>query len=434
MHKYISHKVTTFKTCKQNSVPDTYFACSICIPSKNYYTNLRFSPNDHFKINITFISFTLSYALVNDMYYNQKPHLNDLEYGLYVKNTPEPRRFLIEFLSISEYHEPTNMTNMPNVPWRQSIMNGVYPTHCRYFTSSITNISWHLSPFLHSSINLFYQVIESDLISKQEITFFVMDNWLIENQAAGVIIFRSQLSIGSENSVEFHTFVIVTERMKVLLLTPTPGKFIQIYDGPDVNCQELITEAILTVSTKSYQATVLSNHSTYSGIVRFNSSIGHHTIYSISEISDNTLKQFPSKACIKNGLLSCIINVQSVPPLGINITVVSLIYTGPSVIGDQCLYGGIAIDSRDKNGTFSQLMIECQDIDDAKYNISGKLKTQPIFSSLDSKELWISISAYKPYSSVSGILSISASYCKYIDYQKSGINNSMKLSKANLVR
>ncbi len=134
-------------TCKEWKLSGKFVLSNLCIQSKLYHWNstVFFNPHFSFKINATFLIFSLSFGsqitdqdIAKDRYYN---HL----------------KYLIEFLTI----EDTDSSKHENCT-----LYGIYPIHTRYFIHQKTTLSWSISSYFHSKIYIFYQIIDTGLVSK----------------------------------------------------------------------------------------------------------------------------------------------------------------------------------------------------------------------------------------------------------------------------
>ncbi len=213
-------------------------------------------------------------------------------------------------------------------------------------------------------------------------------------------------------SFEFHLVRIVTHRINILELSVNGSGVFYIYDGPDVNCRRnrgfrRIGKVIFQTTT--FQALLEAHIARYKLSV---SSKGGEYIEMLLKNSTSNSKTIPWKSCHHTGHMYCVILLKGIRPMGINVTLLSLVYKGPSMVGDHCLYGGVIIYNRAAKGDLTQLLLECDNIDDSTFIISENMKSPSVFSLLGSSEIWVVGFSYSDYSMVDSIISISASSCK----------------------
>ncbi len=189
-----------------------------------------------------------------------------------------------------------------------------------------------------------------------------------------------------------------------------------IYNGPDMHCEKMsnITRerGDTLVVTKSFQAMIEAHMSFDEFTVFVNSKRGPDIMLSMKYSDDYKVIKMPFNSCNENNVTFCITHVTSVLPIGINVTILSLNYTGPSTIGHLCLYGGIVIYNTDDRDTLSEHLLECENIDAYDFQSFERTTTPSVFSEAGSSDMWISFYSYQPYSHATGILHISATHCK----------------------
>ena len=199
------------------------------------------------------------------------------------------------------------------------------------------------------------------------------------------------------------------------------GSNFDLYDGPDIQCEKIIT------NHKNYRGYKVFHLTTYQAIIMIYQKIensSQHGLYNAnlleSKIMYNTThniphstiwldghnkfvtQRFPLPACNGRKVTHCIVQVKSVPRQGVNITINNMFYNGPSMFGDWCIFGGIALYSKNHiNGKLRHVMIACEDIKYPDY--------PQIFSSFNESEFWISLTAYKPYGNIT--VELSFTYC-----------------------
>ena len=168
------------------------------------------------------------------------------------------------------------------------------------------------------------------------------------------------------------------------------------------------------VTTTSFQALIEAQVSNYT--IYFSSQTAEHQNMTFHAASRYAKFRLPWKSCISISQAFCVIQAKGFASLGINATIMTLEYDGPSAIGDQCLYGGIILLDRSPSASYIQLLLECDNIDDQNFLESYNIKAPTIFSLLGSNEMWIALYSYKQYSEISGLISISATDCKTIPW------------------
>ncbi len=114
----------------------------------------------------------------------------------------------------------------------------------------------------------------------------------------------------------------------------------------------------------------------------------------------------PLPSCSDEYNAHCNIQVSHTEQYGINVTVLTLNYTGPVTTGDSCIYGGLVVNNADLRGDLFEQMLQCYSYSEIKY--------PSLLSALHAEHMWISVYSYNKYSSITVQLHLSGSLCKSI--------------------
>ncbi len=406
LYKHDEYKVKLFKACKKDIISGSTILSNICLFSKERKLSglLIFNPIYHFHVNMTFMHFQLSLGML--FLHTGWPRFD----YFWPKDN---RDYIIEYLKISECHSENSDT------CHVEKMNGVYPIHCRYFIFYTTKLSWTISPLFNSGIFLVYQIIGSDLISEFKLTHTYNEIFLKDfthRDSIGVRKVPYQDITFLNKKIQINVYRVVTLRVKVIKISWPRSEMFRVFDGPDLKSIEIITsnKQSHNVST-SFQLTIISWGWLADSKVILVSKLGQYTLLNITKLPSHNIKTFPWNSCIYGDIKYCTLKI-STTKLSINATVLSLKYSGPSMIGDHCLFGGIVIYSKHEDGNYKQQMLECENIDSTFIKDSTKIMVPSIFSHFGSSEMWIAGFSYNCYSVITGLLSIESTDCKSIPY------------------
>ena len=88
------------------------------------------------------------------------------------------------------------------------------------------------------------------------------------------------------------------------------------------------------------------------------------------------------------------------PPgqIGINVSVSNIIYDGPTVLADSCIFGGLSVFFKNNNTEHLQeMLLECED----EWN-KGRRQGFHLFSSINTEYIFLSTMSYHVYSHLEG--------------------------------
>ena len=322
---------------------------------------------------------------------------------------------IVEYLDI---HEICSNNSTCNVLF----YSGVYPTHSLYLLQKKTAVHWAIAPYFLSSIIMLYQIIDSNLITdfNMSTAFYLQDHF---NESADLLLLDFlHFVLFDKNEYHCEIFKIMVHRIHHLEISIAKKiSNLHIFDGPDMNSAEIIPtqdadHAKYTYTASTFQLTAMFCTRGKGNLTDFGLLIQSKTLVDVTYTFFNAYAskhlQLPYSICNFDIVTFCVIRVISnTSTLAINATLLEMQYTGPSMLGDLCIYGGYAVYSLRERNDFQELTLECEQSHQTDYHAPSTVKSQSMFSPLKHNELWITFFSYKNYGKISAEISISAVPC-----------------------
>ena len=128
-------------------------------------------------------------------------------------------------------------------------------------------------------------------------------------------------------------------------------------------------------------------------------------------INKDTNISFPKSDCTDNLTSFCVIKILPSYNMNLNITIINMIFTGPSTIEDSCLFGGVSLYFAWYNGKTEEVTIYCENIDQQQNDYMDSTTFPSLLTNSRVKNVWISVASYRPYSSIQVKLFVSLTTC-----------------------
>ena len=197
-------------------------------------------------------------------------------------------------------------------------------------------------------------------------------------------------------------------RLVVNVLNKLPAnRSLIVFDGPDLNSRYVNIDSEEKFTASSFQVLILyENHKNYVEIVFGRNSIkdkiknynGNHTI------RDKTILTSQNIPCSQLANTLCVFMLHAPENYYINITLLSLKYSGPNV--GYCKYGGLSIYDN-INRSLKEVLLLCDDLLTVIFNNQPK---QVIVSS--TQMISLIFYAYWPYSNIELNITMESTKCK----------------------
>ena len=382
--------------CNRHETPEKIILSTFCLGkniSKNdglknewFYIRqahfLSINVLKYFKMNITFLIFNLSSA--------------QQCYGYDVNDTT-----VIEFVKFL-LHQSTETY----------VMCGRYPSHSLYTNSTGAGIKAVIWPPYGSSLSIQYQLFDSNLIKS-----FTIDKYYRRFDIKRVTMLTQDLVMQiTMPPVIINIFRIITLKIYILKIKRLKlhAYSLRVFNGPDVLCRELffinVDENIQQVITGSYQALIVDNSVLlFTPDLNINISMHIPKYHTVTELGNFPLTfSLANNSCLITDIVSCMTKVKLPPTLQAKITFNEVLYVGPDILTNLCLYGSVNIYFRDGTGTFKIVAEYCQDVSSLDAN---SMRIPPITTTNDTEEIWISLISYLQYSSIAANISMIRDNC-----------------------
>ncbi len=346
------------------------------------------------------------------------------------------RNIMLEYMSITQYNNtiPEHLTELPPVGatqsyhgYRYDLLCGQYPAHVRFLLYPRTTIELIQKHNLNHKITMFYQVIDSEFADSFDFTCF----WIRCSQKVPyTYIYKPRpyteeilsLVISRWPYHKYHSLRLVTDPSNTFVISMLSTAQITIFDGPLFECEIIrsnqgkvfkrikkIWAWVYILKTTSFLATILfvSDNQQF----EFESvSVDKRTIHILNDIRSIPKSViFPWKTCRGKYLQFCVLKIPNPTLHGINVTIPSVWYSGPSLPGADCSFGGITVYFKNTGVTsLQEMMQECNNVENVGLNL---------FSSKNTEEIWISTISFRAYSKIKAEVMISTTPCRGIHFQ-----------------
>ena len=426
----VKHSISfNYQSCARSRVAKRFILTSIC-PGTNgiisrSFTVFKLQPHRYLWMNLTLIEFKLTGAL---------------------QCLTGNEGIALEAMNILSYHHG-NITQK----WRDGecgekylanrstehqceldTLCGHYPPHTRLLLYPYTYIEIKHNPVLKSKLTLLFQVISSDFADRFSITCM----WIRCAQTQPLYPYTE--TILNIVLTRFHTcqlisFRLVTIRINTLIVKMKTKENTMVFDGPFYESSTLTAAAIGVTDksfyTSSFQCTLLLILKTKGSKIQIERLYDYKSV-KINSFASKTLNNvmampislsFPWSSCIQTHLILCALNIKVPAPFAINITIPAIVYMGPSLLVDNCKFGGLVILFKNSDtDSLKEMLLEC---DDMVFDTEEHVVLPPIFSEVNTEEIWISTVSYSPYSKMNCEIMIVSSPCKGIQPELQMITN-----------
>ncbi len=399
-----SHRIIVLKICPIGK--------ELLLPQKQIY---MITVHKYVRVNLTVLEFHLS-----DAYRCIYENFNSL---LYTRLNPRHWATIptdVEHMGIVQYTKPGCNQNVTCIGQREFLC-GHYPAHVHFLVYSSILLQYHVMPRLRSKLTISFQLMASDYAHYFKLTCFWFQCSEFGNiyNAYPVMPYTERiLNLKLWNSYKFLSFRVITHRIYRLYVYKTRKNCDMVLDGPFFECQELDgkhyhDEKILFQST-SFQVLILlllRNGSSLHQIeqhYKFTSiNIGIDTIQTLQQISMfPKLIFFPWSSCSGKYVQFCVLTVPKPSLLSLNITVDSTQYTGPTILGSACTFGGLNVYFKDiGNKYMHEIINNCEGL-----TVGNRIKPSFI-TSQKTTHIWISTVSYFPYSTMNSSIMIAKTLC-----------------------
>ncbi len=354
-----------------------------------------------FRINITIMELKLSKVQQSHPSKNLAHRLHEAQ-------------FIIEYLDILELCSDKSICAMTSY-------SGNYPIHSLYLLEQTTDILWATSFKLASSMTMIYQVIDTSLISYFRMNITHDENNIVGNSDKSITdIFINMNLFQGDLRIKCNIFRISVTRIYKTHLFARNKESFNVFDGPDLNVPEILpvcsSHKGCIYKSSTYQVTVAMYHTKQneSNLLTFKNShveanqVTHLSIMLLDTYESEAIK-LPFDQCNEELAIFCVVQVKTTSILGINVSMSEMQYVGPTMLGDQCNYGGLVIYEWTSTH-LEELALHCENTSELSYSLS-------VFSTFSTKEIWIVTSAYKVYGTISARILFTAAPCKSIMVQ-----------------
>ncbi len=298
-------------------------------------------------------------------------------------------------------------------------MCGHFPMHIRFLMQSNISITLQTSPNLGSKFNIFFQVMDFRLITRYNMSLF--PGIRAEDTSFRTPILSAVLYFLYTKRIHFRAYHLMTTRFYTLMITVSNSNNFSIFDGPSLHSDIIKMRQHgqkQHIKTSSFQAVILHvfrwpakfkdifKRISYKALTLPQSDIA------IKENNIITKIKFPNPRCIRGSVHFCVLRIPRFEHQeAINITVTELKYSGPSTLGDQCLYGGMAIHFLNSKHDVREMLLDCSN---EQLRIHSKTLLPTIISNVDTREIWISSVSYEGSGQFHAEILLSVSACNSI--------------------
>ncbi len=127
---------------------------------------------------------------------------------------------------------------------------------------------------------------------------------------------------------------------------------------------------------------------------------------------------FPWPSCSASQVQLCVLRIRKPVLQNINITISDLFYDGPSIPGDDCLFGGLAVYLKGKgegSDNMNEIFLDCE-------VLRLRALKMHLLSDPNTEEIWITMYSYSMYSEMKSEIIILKTDCTGL-YFPSSIHN-----------
>ena len=366
-------------------------------------------PERSLSMNLTFLDLKLSGALqcVSGAKHIMYEYVSILQYNGTARSVPQQCHL--------------NRTSLEtHTECEHDLLCGHYPNHFRFLLYPTVILEILYQPHLTSKLTMLFQVISSDFATHFNLSCF----WIRCSYSSPLGIFTEDiLSLNLARLVNhvLYSFRVVTSRVSSLIIYQMSQLPDVIFDGPFFESEVLRGRLESSIGVKfrttSFQATLLTflNYSNaihhMNRIYQYDSQEAHaETLSHLQNLSGEQKHfVFPWSSCNGVHIQLCTLRIPNPILMGVNITIASIEYKGPSILADSCSFGGFTIYfNHSKKENLQEIFNECHDL---VFNSTEELAMH-IFSDHKTEEIWISTVSYAQYSTISAEVTISEAPCK----------------------
>ena len=198
-----------------------------------------------------------------------------------------------------------------------------------------------------------------------------------------------------------------------LELTRAPNRkgIFYLYDGPSFHSKQYNFTTQMTFTSSSFQVSVIyqGDHSNIE--MEFKSSIFKKAVQNYRKylVKDKFAISSMHLECSNKSIVLCAYNVYVPRHSYINITLLSLNYTGPNV--GYCKYGGLSIYDYVRN-TMKEVLLTC----DSSFPVSSNDQFRVIIS--NKRSVFLVFYSYEPYSDINIRMIIEPTVCQGVHVQR----------------
>ncbi len=343
--------------------------------SSRLIVTYNFSPHKDLRINLTIVEFKLCGALQcitgNEHIMLEYMSIHQYNIGITRRKTNEIRNSCAQGKGWGKYrydkkskiYELSINKNLYKTCQFDRLC-GHYPAHIRFLLFPKTFIKLVANKGkLESKLEMHFQITSSKFADNFNISLFWMPCDLAENAITPYAERLVDLHLTRYYHYQYHLLRVVTHRIHTLIIHQIGGMGALVFDGPLFECNILTGDQMdprkSVFETTTFQASVLlirtyenirmstkgeTKYDYITGKKLQYKSVSAYRKWEIGNITNvPTTIAIPWKACINENNQFCIIKISNTLATGINITVLSLVYTGPFLPGHKCLFGGLAI-------------------------------------------------------------------------------------------
>ncbi len=350
MRKCLNTAFANVTTCRVPKYDLYLIGMKMCLKqhtkskSRAVRNSLRLQLHKKFNMNLTIITFRLSSAM---------------------QCLKGKESFLVEYMDISECKKPLKSKYCKNTR-----MCGIFPKHTRYLISNTTDLDFSMSPSFDSKMEMILQVIDAGIITdvKMDTAYNLVDHFYEHDLFQNITFLRIHLF--DELEFTYRIFRIITKRIFTLLIYSKVSHIVA-YDGPGFQCRIITAQRdkqLNLFKMHSFQAMVMLHSNSSTKPLHFESSL---TNFNTHRWNGSTFSKvtFPLQNCASNFTIHCVFRVPFWMSLenetskhGVRFSVLQLTYHGPSMLGDMCIYGAVAVYYKNVNGSYDSVILHCENI------------------------------------------------------------------------
>ena len=358
------------------------------------------SPNITFNMNLTFTEFRLTGAV---------QCLHGFKHNM------------LEYMSIMQHTTSKDGVCHKRKTWRDKNypaisqckyehLCGHYPAHIRFLLYPRTQLGFAIRQNVISTVKMLFQIISSNFATHFSFTCFWVRCIYTKPTSPNIETVMKVQLMTTYHSERYYTLRIATTHVKRLLIYQNTTIEGLVFDGPFLECDRLrgskTDKTSLVYKATSFLVTLLQKEEIYRTTYQYRS----QPVVNRTHINFPGLITFPWPSCKGQVVNFCVLNINNLANQGINITMGNILYKGPSILADNCMFGGIVIyfKNNDKE-QLEEILLECEDVVFEPLHQSANVT---LFSGQNTQEIWISTYSYSVYSHIQAEIILSKASCK----------------------